>query len=112
VALNPRKATKSRRHGGALGAERQGKVMYTVPRAGQMGFHRRTEKNKRVMLIGDAAKAAQVVPKGGFPHFGVIKGDFIIMEGSLAGPVKRVLRFRKALSGKQARKPQIKQFGY
>ncbi|MFH1107263.1 MAG: 50S ribosomal protein L3 [Candidatus Micrarchaeota archaeon] len=112
VALNPRKATKSRRHGGTLGAEKQGKVMYTIPRAGQMGFHRRTERNKRIMLIGDASKVQQVQPKGGFPHFGVIKGDFIVVEGSLPGPAKRVLRFRRSLHGRQAKKPQVKQFGY
>lgn len=112
VALGPRKATKSRRHGGALGAEKQAKVMYTVPRAGQTGFHRRTERNKRIMLAGDASKAMQVTPKGGFPHFGLIKSDFVVLEGSLPGPAKRVLRLRKSLSRRQQKKPQIKQIGY
>ncbi|MDP2717445.1 MAG: 50S ribosomal protein L3, partial [Candidatus Micrarchaeota archaeon] len=36
VALNPHKATQARRSGGTLGGETQAKVMYTIPRAGQM----------------------------------------------------------------------------
>lgn len=107
VALNPRKATGARRHGGALGGETQAKVMFTVPRAGQTGYHRRTERNKRLLVITDDAKAYQ--PKSGFPHFGNLQGTFAIIEGSLPGPAKRLMRFRKPLQNEPAAKIDLKQ---
>ena len=109
VALNPRKATKSRRHGGSIGPERQGKVMYTIPRAGQMGFHKRTEKSKRILKIGESAKAKEIVPSGGFIDYGTVKGDFILIEGSVSGTEKRAVRLRKT-SLMQGKKPDIRKF--
>jgi large subunit ribosomal protein L3 len=95
VALNPHKATQARRTGGTLGGETQAKVMYTIPRAGQMGFHRRTDRNKRVVAVADASEAYQ--PSGGFPHFGSVKGTCLVIEGSIPGPQKRFVRLRKPL---------------
>jgi large subunit ribosomal protein L3e len=37
---------------------------------------------------------------GGFPHYGVLKTDFLILKGCLVGPKKRVLTLRKTLSVK------------
>ncbi len=105
VALNIHKASQARRHGGSIGPERQGKVMFTIPRAGQMGFHRRVDRNKRVMKIGN--NPAEVTPKGGFLHYGNISGDFAIIEGSVSGSAKRVIRLRKCLSENATKKPQI-----
>ena len=36
-------------------------------------------------------------PMGGFPRYGVIRSDFLILRGCLMGPKKRVLRLRKSL---------------
>ena len=69
-------------------------VRYTVPRAGQMGFHQRTERNKRILKIGNDGK--DITPRGGFPHYGVIKKDYLIMKGSVPGSTKRLLKFRVA----------------
>lgn len=107
VALNTHKSTGARRHGGALGGETQAKVMFTVPRAGQMGFHRRTERNKRVLVISEDAKAYQ--PKSGFAHFGNLQGTFAMIEGSLPGPSKRLIRFRKPLQNQSPAKIDLKQ---
>ncbi len=100
VALNPMKATQARRHGGSIGPQRQAKVFYTIPRAGQMGFHKRTELNKRVMKyeekpleIRNFGKAAQ----------------YVIVEGSVAGPSKRIIILRKAIRKNTPKKPQIMQ---
>ncbi len=106
VALNPRKATKSRRHGGSIGAERQAKVNYRVPRAGQMGFHRRTERVKRVMRVLHDAK--EVSETGAIAHYGLLKGDYLIVEGSLPGPSKRLIVLRKPLRHFVEKKPDIK----
>jgi len=67
-------------------------VMFTIPKQGQTGLHRRTEYNKRVLAIGD--NGAEVTPKSGFPHYGVIRGSYIIIEGSVPGAIKRLIGLR------------------
>lgn len=105
VSLNIHKATKTRRHGGSIGPEKQAKVMYTIPRAGQMGFHHRVDHDKRVLKVGSAA--SEVTPSGGFSHYGNLKNEFLLLEGSVPGPSKRLIKLRKAMSGKQAKKPSV-----
>lgn len=90
------KARKSVRAVGSIGPIRPANVMFTVPRAGQMGFHQRTEFNKRVLLVGEAGDS-NVMPPGGFFHFGLLKAKYAVIEGSLPGPPKRVLVIRKAV---------------
>lgn len=102
VDLRNRKQTAKRRHGGPLGAFTPGYVMYTVPRAGQMGYHKRTEINKRIMKIGKAEEAEKINPKGGFVNYGEISNDYIILKGSAAGPKKRLIRLRKSVRKKDA----------
>lgn len=93
TAQQRRKATGKRRHIGSLGAWHPGYVQYTVPRPGQMGYHKRTEVNKRIMKMG---AASEINPDGGFTQYGVLKNDYILIKGSLAGPQKRIIRFRRA----------------
>lgn len=64
----------------------------TTPQAGQMGFHRRTEYNKRILKIGD--NGLEVTPKGGFINYGVLKSTYIMLEGSIIGPKKRIIILR------------------
>ncbi|MBM3291973.1 50S ribosomal protein L3 [Candidatus Bathyarchaeota archaeon] len=66
-----------------------------VPRAGQMGLHHRVEINKRVVLIGSDGN--KVTPTGGFNRYGLVKGDYLVIKGSVMGPAKRLVRFRKAI---------------
>ena len=63
-----------------------------TPQAGQMGFHRRTEYNKRILKIGD--NGLEVTPAGGFVSYGVIRGPYIMLEGSVIGARKRLLILR------------------
>jgi large subunit ribosomal protein L3 len=88
------KARKTVRGVGTLGPWTPPYVMYTVPRAGQMGFHQRTEFNKRILKI--VANGEEVNPAGGFPHYGKVKKVCIILSGSLPGPPKRTLKLRYA----------------
>lgn len=107
TAQQRRKATGKRRHIGTLGAWHPGYVHYTVPMAGQMGYHKRTEINKRIMKIGPAK---EINPKGGFTHYGVLKNEFVLVKGSVAGPVKRLIRMRRAVrkTGVAAKQPELK----
>ena len=38
-----------------------------------------------------------ITPMGGFPHYGEVKNDFIMIRGCCMGPKKRVLTLRKSL---------------
>lgn len=89
-----RKATGKVRHAGTLGPWHPGYVQYSAPMAGQMGYHHRTELNKRVMKLG---AGPEVNSKGGFLHYGIIKNDYIMLAGSVGGPAKRLIRMRKAM---------------
>ncbi|MCK4319522.1 50S ribosomal protein L3 [Candidatus Micrarchaeota archaeon] len=92
VGLQRYKATGQRRHVGTLGAWTPGYVLYTVPQAGQTGYQTRTEFNKRIMKVGDNAE--EINPKGGFPHYGFVRTNYVLIKGSVPGPVKRLIRMR------------------
>lgn len=98
VARLYHKATNKIRHVGTLGPFTPGKVLYTVPQAGQMGFNYRTETNKRVLKVGNSSDANMMNPKAGFQNYGNINNDYIIVKGSVGGPAKRLVRIRKSES--------------
>jgi len=108
----PRKTHRGLRKVGCIGAWHPARVRFTVARAGQLGYHHRTEMNKKVYRIGvgiryengntNATTAADltekaITPLGGFPHYGVVKEDFVLIKGCCVGPKKRVLLLRKSL---------------
>ena len=92
IKILPRKSRKTKRGVAAIGPWKPPRVLYTVPRAGQMGYHQRTEYNKRILKIGIDGK--NVTPKGGFLNYGEVKGTYVIVDGSLPGPAKRLVRLR------------------
>ncbi len=64
-----------------------------VPQPGQTGYHRRTEYNKRILLIG--TNGYEITPSGGFLHYGLVETYYVVLHGSIPGPAKRpiVLRY-------------------
>ncbi len=132
VKLLPPKSKKGYRRLGSLGPWTPGRVMWTVPRAGQLGFFRRTEYNKQIMAIvpseyeikysfngkppyvvtikdrttirveeDDSEKTVSLTPlarllnpRGGWPHYGVIRNDAVVLRGSCMGPPKRLIFLR------------------
>ncbi len=95
IKMQPRKAHTKRRHVGSLGQERPGKVRHTLPMAGQLGFFTRTEINKRVLRIGE--KGEEINPKSGFNRYGIVKGNYMLLQGSIPGTKKRLVLFRPAI---------------
>jgi len=104
----PRKTHKGLRKIACIGAWHPSKVMFSVARAGQDGYHHRTEMNKKIYRIGsgadpnngktDADSAEKTItPLGGFPRYGIVKNDFVLIKGSCVGVKKRVLTLRKSL---------------
>jgi large subunit ribosomal protein L3 len=92
VTILQAKGRKTKRGVATLGPWNPHHVMYSVARAGQMGFHQRTEFNKRILKIG--ADGKEITPKGGFIRYGVVRGPYMLLEGSVAGTEKRAIRLR------------------
>jgi len=93
VHLLPHKSRKKVRGIGTLGPWTPSRVMYTVPRSGQTGLFQRIQYNKRVIRIGE--KGDEVTPKGGFLNYGVLRGGYMLLEGSVPGPAKRLIKLRQ-----------------
>ena len=94
IKLLSHRNSKHRRGIGNLGPKRPGYVRSTVPGSGQMGYHQRTEFNKRIIKVGD--EGAEVTPKGGFLNYGEVRNTYVLVHGSVPGPTKRLVRFRDA----------------
>lgn len=83
-----------RRRIGNLGPWNPSRVRSTVPQQGQTGYHQRTELNKRLLSIEDGDTASV---DGGFVNYGEVDGPHVLIEGSVPGPSKRLVRFREAI---------------
>jgi len=98
VKRKQHKSRKSVREVGSLGPISPQYVMYTVPRAGQMGLHQRVEYTKRIMIMSNTDKdEIKINPQGGYKHFGNVKGDFIILKGSVPGTYRRMIKLRSQI---------------
>jgi large subunit ribosomal protein L3e len=108
VSRLPRKTHRGLRKVACIGAWHPARVRFTCARAGQMGYHHRTEINKRVLRVGkkgDARGASTeadltekgITPVGGFPHYGEINEDWVMIKGCVAGTRKRAVTLRKSL---------------
>jgi large subunit ribosomal protein L3 len=108
VKRKQHKSRKSVRAVAVIGPWHPAAVMYTVARAGQMGFHQRTEIGKRILVVGNAS-ANPVTPSGGFEHFGEVKGDYAVVRGSVPGPARRFVLVRMRMRGisKSQAPPQV-----
>jgi len=109
IRIQVRHAKKKLRHIGTLGPQTPGKVRWTVPQAGQLGFFRRTELNKRILKIGESGN--DINPKSGFKRYGVIKSNYIVVEGSIPGSKKRLVMIRSAIRPSKIKflPPEIKE---
>lgn len=97
VARQYHKATGKIRHVGTLGPWHPAKVQFGVPMAGHMGFNYRTELNKRVLKVGAEQDAGDVMPAGGILNYGFLRNEYLLLDGSLPGTAKRLMRIRKAI---------------
>jgi len=126
VARLPRKTHRGLRKVACIGAWHPARVAFQISRAGQYGYHHRTEINKKIYRIGAGSKPAagpdgkavegdkknastaadltekSITPLGGFVHYGEVNEDYLMIKGAVVGVVKRVLTLRKTLV------PQVK----
>ena len=99
------KARKTVRQVGSIGGWTPHYVMYSVPRAGQMGFHQRTEYNKLVIKIGN--NGSEVTPKGGFIRYGQINSEYVMLKGSVPGTTNRLILMRTATRLREEVSPKL-----
>lgn len=115
----PRKTHKGLRKVACIGSWHPAGVRWTVPRAGQNGYYHRTEINKKVYRIGEGSAdnnastefdltKKQITPLGGFPHYGIVRNDFVIIRGCCPGVKKRPVTLRKTLIPQTSRSAQEK----
>jgi len=114
TATLQRKTHRGYRKVACIGAWHPPRVRYSVARAGQAGYHHRTEINKKIYLIGQPAKDEKgkfnpnastpsdltdkaITPLGGFPHYGEVNNHYVMLKGCIVGPKKRVITLRKSL---------------
>jgi large subunit ribosomal protein L3e len=126
VARLPRKTHRGLRKVACIGAWHPARVASTISRAGQAGYFHRTEINKKIFRIGRACRPEgkqaldkdskplfnattpadltqkNVTPLGGFPQYGEVNEDYVMIKGGIVGTVKRVVTLRKSLY------PQVK----
>eukprot|EP00284_Hemiselmis_tepida_P016916 CAMPEP_0174929806 /NCGR_PEP_ID=MMETSP1355-20121228/28783_1 /TAXON_ID=464990 /ORGANISM="Hemiselmis tepida, Strain CCMP443" /LENGTH=401 /DNA_ID=CAMNT_0016176047 /DNA_START=24 /DNA_END=1229 /DNA_ORIENTATION=+ len=121
VTKLPRKTHRGLRKVGCVGSWHPARIGFSVPRAGQKGYFHRTEVNKKIYRIGDASRKPDgsiehknattefdlteksITPMGGFPHYGPVLEDFLMIKGSCGGPKKRVITIRKSLLNQTSR---------
>ncbi|XP_013713945.2 60S ribosomal protein L3-2 [Brassica napus] len=87
-----------------IGAWHPARVSYTVARAGQNGYHHRTEMNKKIYRLGKVGEETHTAmtefdrtEKERFPHYGIVKDDYLLIKGCCVGPKKRVVTLRQTL---------------
>lgn len=98
LAKNKHSRQGSLRQVGTLGPWNPAHVSWRVPQLGQMGYHQRTEANKRILRI--SSDSDEINPDGGFLNYGLVRGNYILVKGSVPGPSKRLVRFREATRSK------------
>merc|ERR1719217_684164 len=106
----PRKTHRGLRKVACVGTWHPARVQWQVPRSGQRGFHHRTEINKKIYRVGKAIKdepnnamteadltEKSITPLGGFPHYGEVNEDYVMIKGTVGGSKKRIVTLRKSL---------------
>jgi len=112
-----RKSHRGLRKVACIGSWHPARVQFQVPRAGQRGYHHRTEINKKIYRIGKSTKEDPnsamteadltekgITPMGGFSHYGMVTQDWVMLKGGVMGPRKRVITLRKSLLPQVSRK--------
>ena len=107
VSRLPRKTHRGLRKIACIGSWHPCSVQWTVGRAGQLGYYHRTQLSNKIYRVGTGEKRnayceadgiqKDITPMGGFPHYGVVKNDFVMVKGGVMGSKKRVITIRKAM---------------
>ncbi|MFH1249382.1 MAG: 50S ribosomal protein L3 [archaeon] len=87
ISLRQHKSEKGQRKAGSLGPWKPARLTFRAPLMGQLGFFTRIQYNNWILDVVNPL--SNVNYKEGFPHYGMIRSDAILVKGSVSGPVKR-----------------------
>jgi large subunit ribosomal protein L3e len=117
----PRKTHRGLRKVACIGSWHPERVSFTVSRAGQHGFHHRTELNKKIYMLGQPVTEnpanvktsyditeKSITPMGGFPKYGTVKNAFLMLKGAVGGPIRRSVTLRRPIAPQTSRALQEK----
>lgn len=88
LTLKNHKSEKGVRRPGSLAPWHPARVTFRTPQAGQLGMFSRVHYNHKVISHSTISEK-NINPKAGFTQYGLIKGNYIIIKGSVQGPQKR-----------------------
>jgi large subunit ribosomal protein L3e len=107
----PKKTHRGWRRVGCIGSWHPARIRITVARKGQLGYHHRTEQNKKIYRIAKGERSGannnastpsdicdkNITPMGGFPHYGKVRDDYVMIRGCCVGPKKKIVVLRQSL---------------
>lgn len=129
VTALPRKTHRGLRKVACIGSWHPARIQSSTARPGQKGYFHRTEINKKIYRIDKAARPdvkgdvvnfnatteadltlKAITPMGGFPQYGNVDQDYVMIKGAIAGSRKRVITLRKSFfpSSSVAAREEIK----
>lgn len=94
IRIQNRHAKQKLRHVGAIAQQVPRRVRFTALMSGQLGFQTRTELNKRILKIGEGK---DVTPQHGINRYGIVRGNYVLLQGSVPGPKKRLILLRPSI---------------
>jgi large subunit ribosomal protein L3e len=116
VSRLARKTHRGLRKVACIGAWHPTRVKFQTPRGGQNGYYHRTEINKKIYRVGKNLKEEPnnactdndltekaITPLGGFPHYGEVNEDYLMLKGAVVGVRKRLITMRKSLLTQSSR---------
>jgi len=90
VKLASHKAEFGRRHRQTMGPITPAVTGWWTLQPGQIGFHKRTDYNKQILKISNI-KETNVNPSSGISRYGMVSDNFVLIDGSVPGPKKRLV---------------------
>ncbi|XP_021751485.1 60S ribosomal protein L3-like [Chenopodium quinoa] len=61
------------------------------------------QEARETLFAEDVLTEKEITPTGGFPHYGIVKDDYILIKGCCVGPKKRVVTLRQSLQKQTSR---------
>jgi large subunit ribosomal protein L3 len=105
ITLKSHKSEKGRRRPGSLGPWHPARVTFRAPQAGQLGMFTRVIYNNKVLDLGKAEDKFK-----NMKNYGDVNNDYVIVAGSVQGPVKRQLLITAPL--RETKKQSKKNFEF
>ncbi|MDD5162895.1 MAG: 50S ribosomal protein L3 [Candidatus ainarchaeum sp.] len=97
IKIQGRKAKRTRAVG-SIGPWHPNTLMWQVARSGQTGYQNRTELNKKIVKISaKPEEISEINPASGFKNYGLVQTNFLLIGGSVPGPVKRAIGLRHSI---------------